>query len=270
MMMMFQPRANRSRRVAAVAKGVAFVIALAGVFSFLPTTRFSPLGMTLVTPVATGKGFIVDSLFGILSLVQTKAALTSENLHLRRVIAEQEGQGALVAALKRELDDYKNDFGNETKESLVAASIVSRPPASVYDVLLIDSGAQENVAVGDLVIAPKGGLLGTIDAVAVSSARVSLFSHPGRITEAELSESRMTIDLIGYGGGMLLAKVPRDSSVRIDEVVVYPGDRSRVFGTVVALEESVSASQKILFIRPLVNVQSIGTVFVVSTLLSSL
>ena len=61
----------------------------------------------------------------------------------------------------------------------------------------------------------------------------------------------------GRGGGNFIAKLPKDISVSVGDLVTFPGLSPKFFGTVGSIEQTVAGSfQSILFTLP-INVNSL-------------
>src|SRR3989338_3963999 len=80
-------------------------------------------------------------------------------------------------------------LGRKQKSDTVVAAVLTRPPQTPYDVIIIDAGSNESLAVGSEVSLPEGSILGIISEVFPKSARVKLFSASGDEINAEIGRA---------------------------------------------------------------------------------
>lgn len=120
-------------------------------------------------------------------LVLEHRVLTEENKKLRELLALKDA----------------------SSYSLVA-EVVTRPPHSVYDTIVIGKGSSSGVTQGDLVFAGERTLLGIVSEVYGNTSLVQLLSSPGVLSSSHMSDSDITLTLTGKGGGGFYVEVPRD------------------------------------------------------------
>ncbi len=77
-----------------------------------------------------------------------KKTLQAENEVLQEKIMQMETKITLSDALEKENSMLKNAFSAETRKNFLLASIISRPPQTPYDMLIIDSGSYIGVKEG--------------------------------------------------------------------------------------------------------------------------
>ena len=149
-------------------------------------------------------------------------ALTPRSVLIERLdSAEQELQRIRYQAVL--FQSLELEYVALRKEVLLAdtapygvARVVSAPPKTHYDTLLIAAGADDGVLVGDLVSA-HGVLVGVVTEVSQHSAITELYSSPGHELDARIGDSDAIVVVRGVGGGSLEAYVP-------DSILVVPGD----------------------------------------------
>jgi len=139
----------------------------------------------------------------------------------------------------------------------IVASVLARPPVSPYDTLVLDQGEVAGVTKNHQVLGPGGAPLGTIESVSATSARVLLYSAPGRVTEGWVGDARLPITLRGVGGGAFTASVPRDALVTVGQSVFLPVAGARTIGTIIRVDTNPSSPEAIVHIRPVSNPFSI-------------
>lgn len=146
----------------------------------------------------------------------------------------------------------------------VVASVLSRPPESPYDTLILSTHVGALVAKGDYVLAQGGTPIGTIVSVSAFTARAVLFSAPLATTTAWLGTGRIPLILVGGGSGTFEAHVPRQEKVALGDRVFVPGPALvHPIGVVARIDAPPTATMITLRIRPLVNIFSLTTVEIV-------
>lgn len=145
----------------------------------------------------------------------------------------------------------------------IVADVLSRPPESPYDTLLVDAGSSSKVRVGDVVLARGGIPVGNIVTITSQTALVRLFSSPNATTTSWVGATHVPIVLRGVGGGTFTARVSKGSTVTIGDVVFASSYRARPIGTVVRIDTRPTAVVQTLYIRPFVNIFSLTAVEIV-------
>src|SRR3989344_1907594 len=137
---------------------VAIFISGAVVFSF-----FDAAIISIVSPIWKAKNIITGS--EIPSILKEQ---TQENILLELV-------------------------GRKQKANMVVASVLTRPPQTPYDVIVIDAGLNESITIGSEVSLPEGPILGVVSEVFSKSAKVKLFSASGEETNAVLERNNVPV-----------------------------------------------------------------------------
>lgn len=152
-------------------------------------------------------------------------------------------------ALYAENLDLKARLGRSDAPARVLGAVLSRPPASPYDTLLIDAGSSQGVAAGDFVAAAGSALIGTVSEVYADTARVELFSSPGDTYDALLATSggNIPLSIEGQGGGSLSAKVPAATPVRAGDSASLPGILGGITARVTGVERGDSDSYATIY-----------------------
>lgn len=185
-------------------------------------------------------------------MVMSKYSLVKENKKLREEIASRDGSMLLLDTLRKENESLKNDLNRSGKGDLVLGVILSRPPISPYDTLVIDVGATDDVSLGDKVYGLGDTLIGDIVEVYEHQSKVSLFSTPGRETPVLVGSSTIATNAMGRGGGNFSVKLPADIKIQKGDSILTTQIRPHVFGSVQEIVvDSSDSLQTILFRAPL-------------------
>ncbi len=185
------------------------------------------------------------------SFFTDKATLTNER---DRLLAENAAQYAKNALLDARVEDLERLLGSRTEAvDGVLAGVLSRPPVSPYDVLIVDAGSDSRVSVGSRADGPGGMPLGTVESVTKTSARILLYSTPGKETESWIGETRIPVTLVGEGSGAMSAVVAREAGIAVGDLVYASGPGALPIGSVLAVGNDPSSPRSRVDIRPLLN-----------------
>jgi len=204
------------------------------------------------------------------NLLKTMAAPFSNNNKLLKENAalknELERKNLTLAALEDlvvENQEFKELGGRQLDQAFILAAILNRPPISPYDTFIIDTGSEEGIAIGDIVMTEKNSAIGDVSSVAKNSAVVSLYSTPDRETLVAVGLERSEAPARGRGGGNFGLRLPKGVPVEIDDAIVLPNINHRLLGLVSKIETSPNDPfQTVLFSLP-INLNNLRFVMIV-------
>jgi len=253
----------KRKRNAARGQFLLLLLLLALVFCFVFLLRGSLASALwrVGEPLVKANSASIERVQVFFSGFASNRALVRENEQLRLLVAANETvlqDRDILAAENREL---KGRLGRVPPTvSAVLAVVLSRPPGTPYDTLVLDVGSSDGIAVGDLV-SPGGSVyIGRVSEVYASSARVILFSAPGESYNATLlfaSSSTLAIALKGQGGGSFTAEVPSGILVRAGDAVVFNALGIEHIAEVVHVAEDASSSFITLYLQLPVNIYTL-------------
>ena len=163
----------------------------------------------------------VGGFFGsVATAVRNKETLQNQNTALKAQVDQLTAQLATSTQLSQENADLKSAMNRTSTANFTLAAVISKPPHSMYDTIIIDGGSKNGFVTGQVVYADGQNPIGTIDQVLPTSAIVRLYSAPGQQTDARLSPSNIDVTIVGRGGGDFSATVPRDLVVTDGATVV--------------------------------------------------
>lgn len=145
----------------------------------------------------------------------------------------------------------------------IVADVLSRPPESPYDMLIVDAGGSSGVKIGDMVLARGGIPIGYIVTITSQTAQVRLLSSSNATTTSWVGATRIPIILHGSGAGTFVAYIPRGAPVTVGDIVFASSYRVRPVGTVIRIDTQPTAVARTLYIRPFVNIFSLTMVEIV-------
>lgn len=161
----------------------------------------------------------------------TREALISKLEDDERLLSRSAYQSILYGALAEENAALRETLN--AAQPLVGATgrVLSRPPRTAYDTLLVDVGTDNGVLVGDIAVY-EGIALGKIAAAGPRTSTVSLFTAPGVELDVSLGEPRAVAVARGLGGGALELSLPQSVAVMPGDLVTLPGSETLVLGVV--------------------------------------
>ena len=135
----------------------------------------------------------------------------------------------------------------------IAAGVVSRPPESPYDSLIVKVGSKEGVVPGMEAFGPGGVPVGVVTDVLPDFSRVLLFSSPSMTFDAWLGGKHTPIRITGGGGGSFRASLPRLAGVAQGDQVYVAAGGALPIGSVVRIDTDPSSPVVTLQIQGAVN-----------------
>lgn len=193
-----------------------------------------------------------------------KNSLIAEKTALEQKLFLAGNDMAMNQILQAENEKLKDLLGRQdTKQKSILGTILVKPPHLPYDTLLIDIGENHGVKVGNKVMANANVYIGEVSEVMPSSAKVTLYSTPGRQLSVVLGNSSITAEAVGIGGGNFNIKLPREIEVKEGDIIVIPSITANVFGIVEKVNfKETDSFQTVLFKSP-VNISELSFVEVV-------
>lgn len=147
----------------------------------------------------------------------------------------------------------------------ILAAVVSRPPESTYDILLVSAGSDDGVKEGMQAFglptgqARIGGIpIGVVSSVMDKYSRITLFSAPKITVNGWVGKSNLPIIIRGEGGGSFSALASRSANIIVSDIVYAPGPGMLPIGKVVRVDNNPSLPSVTLRIQSSVNLFSLG------------
>ncbi len=214
--------------------------------------------LTVATPLFYAGNTLTASVQDVTSSFGNVRTLVHERT---RLLVQNDALTRENGTLRARVQDLTALIGTTTPHVGVVTNILTRPPESPYDTLVLGAGSHTSVAVGDYVLVQGGTPIGTIVNVYNNFSRALLFSSPLATTTAWLGTKRIPLTLVGEGSGAFRARIPRQEKVAIGDKVFIPGPSSmHLIGTIAHIYNDPTATMVTLRIRPLVNIFSLTTV----------
>ncbi len=201
----------------------------------------------------------------VVALRQRNAELEAEVARLQAQVVQLQSQVADTQALAALVN-----FSRSNPESAyTAASVIGRDPGPFLRYIIIDKGSSQGLRRGMPVVTDQG-LVGRVDAVISSAARVQLITDPTSAVNIRLEQADREAVLTGtVAGDLTLDLVPQDVLLELGDVVLtsglggsYPPDL--IIGQVVNVRKRDSDLFQQAFIQPVVDFAQLKIVLVIT------
>ena len=162
-------------------KKIVLVLFVLGIAFFALSGYMAKVIDLIMTPVVQAQSTLMERLnfiINLFSISQDQVALVAENEELRNQVAELQNRIIQLQQNLNEADILYALLGfarSSPDEQYVPAKVIGKDPSPFLKYILIDQGSDAGVRSGMPVVTNKG-LVGRIDAVTASAARVKLIT----------------------------------------------------------------------------------------------
>ncbi len=242
-------------------------LALSGSLGFV-STGLNAFLVSTQTWISTRFVAIQD----FLTVPRDVAALRQRNAELEAEVARLQAQ---VVQLQSQVADTQAlaalvNFSRSNPESAyTAATVIGRDPSPFLRYIIIDKGSNQGLRRGMPVVTDQG-LVGRVDAVIGSAARVQLITDPTSAVNVRLERADREAVLTGtLAGDLTLDLVPQDIALEIGDVVLTSGlggsyPRDLIVGQVNTVRKRDSDLFQQAFIQPVVDFAQLKIVLVIT------
>lgn len=222
----------------ALARGLGIVVlALVGVMIYSATTGgFATIPETLsgviVTPLQTAVSSVSDGVSDFFGWITGGGNMRQELADLRKENAELRQQLVDYDEIKQTNEWYSEILGlhEENPEYTFASGrVIGRDPADYYGNFTISAGQNAGVSVNDPVVATDGSLVGVVEEVGLTYAKVRTILDPSVKVASQISRTGdtaytagSTVDL-ARRNGLKMTTLERTSSAALGDYVVTSG-----------------------------------------------
>ena len=244
----------RSRKALAL---IALFLVLGGILSFFDSAIISAVSrLWRAENEATG---VAGETVGYL---RTKSSLIKENESLKEKIASMELELSTLTLATAENERLLSLLGRSARPGSPVASVLTYPPQSPYDLIIIDAGARDGVRAGSSVALPEGPELGVVEEAMENFSRVKLYSTSGERTQAVLERTQTPVELLGSGAGNFKIVVPRDIPVEVGDRVLSAKLDAALLAVVEEVSLEATDSFKDIFAKSPTNIFNVRFVTV--------
>lgn len=228
--------------------------------NFLPGFLYKTGG-----PLWRAEAFWENTIGRFADFVTSKDSLGLENIRLSQELRTMQEHLFVSEELERQNAEMKSLLGRTDEKRKVFATVLAGPPASPYDVLILDVGAKHGLAVGDKVITSGGSVIGELSSVFNDYSKADLYSSPGKILSVFIGEEGFNAEANGLGGGTFEVVLPKEQAVNVGQAVYFASGEPLLVGTVDHVFTRDVDFLKLVLISSLENIYELRYVGVIAS-----
>ena len=252
-----QPSKKRSHREKRNSLLIIAFFLVVLIFRILFPVFFATVAYYVAWPVWKIRDSIIEK-NSTVPFFETKAGLKAENNALKIEIAQTKVKLLKFSNLEIENREFRAREGRATTSpKTLLATVISKPPFSPYDTLLIDIGSFEGVRMGSTVTVFDNVLLGKIVEVNKHFSKVRLYSSPGEEIPVEIGSEHLETLAYGKGGGNFESRLPRDFKVAQGDTIVIPALGGKIYAVVEKIYADEAESFQIILFKVPVNIYTL-------------
>lgn len=179
-------------------------------------------------------------------IFSSKSSIEAENLQLKDQLAQVQVEKDQNKLLLQENLQLKELLGRHSNNSSILATILAKPPISLYDTVVIDVGSGDGVVVGDTALALGLVPIGKITTVYLHTSIVALYSSSGQKIDVLIGKNIQT-SATAQSGGNFLIELPKGTEIAKGDVVSAPGINAKIFGHVESIE--IDENDPFIYVR---------------------
>jgi rod shape-determining protein MreC len=243
------------------------VLAVSGLLGRIINQAINPL-VGVQTWVSTRVQAAVDFFTvprDVNSLLEQNAALQNEVSRLQTEILELRQQLVETDILYALLDFARENPTNQ----YIAASVIGMDPSPFLQYVIIDKGSDDNIYKGMPVVTEQG-LVGNVDAVTASAARVQLITDQGSVVNVKLQNTGAEAQLRGsVTGDISLQMVNQGINIIEGDLIFTSGlggsyPPELLIGQIMSIETGENALFQSAVVQPSVDFSSLQAVLVIT------
>jgi rod shape-determining protein MreC len=197
------------------------ILALSGLLGKIIGSAASPL-----VDAQTWLSTRIQAFEDFLTVPRDVTVLQQENSDLKNEVSQLQAE---ILILKQQVSETDIlfallDFARTRPENkYIAASVIGRDPSPFLNYVIIDHGSDDGIFKGMPVVTQQG-LVGRIDAVTATAARVQLITDPGSLVNVGLEDAKIDAQVSGsISGDLTLEMVNLDANVKQGDLVLTSG-----------------------------------------------
>ena len=273
---MFATRAARRRAVAFTALVAASLILMAissspGIIEFQNAVGFA------LRPVQGALNDVATTVSGAFSAVGEIDRLHSDNASLRRENERLTAENLRTKTIEQENEDLtallqlRNSFAYQT----AAAEVIARDSSEARRSVTISKGTDAGIAVGDVVIAEGGALVGRVSQAGPNFAIVVLISDRSSTVIGQTETTAARGDVVGQlGGALIMQNIDSTDKVEPGEQVLTAGiqlaggirspyPKGLLLGEVTDVKRDANSVVQTAYLQPTADLEKVAYVLVV-------
>ena len=211
-------------------------------------------------------------IYDFFTLPRDVADLLQKNSELTNEVSGLQSQVIQLQEQLREADVLYSllDFArSRPQDKYIASAVIGRDPSPFLHYIIIDHGSDDGIQHGMPVVTQQG-LVGKVDAVTASAARIQLITDPGSVVNVRLQNQIADAQISGsVTGEVTLEMLSQNSEILPGEILLtsglggnYPGDV--IVGQVVEINTTGNELFQTALVQPVVDFSALRAVLVIT------
>lgn len=238
---------------------ILIVIFLLAIFAF---TFLDKVIISIASPIWKSENILVRNLQNGFNFFNSQQALFEENIALKEKISSLELELLSLSKNGLQQETFFELIGRERTANTVVAAVLTHPPQTPYDIIIIDAGTLDSINIDGKVFLPEGPYLGKVIEVFSNKAKVKLLSSSGEETDAILERGSIPVKLIGTGGGNFKIAIPQDIIIENGDRIISADIQGNLMAVVGKINISPTDSFKEILAHSPINIFNLRFVFV--------
>lgn len=242
-----------------------FILGVMAVFHLFFPEVLTSAAAYVARPLWKLEGAVQAGVKEAVGFFSSRDFLAGEVARLRDELQQKDIQLLDRDALAEEHRLLKESFGRGAPGKGILAAVLTVPPRSLYDTIVLDAGSSEGVTEGALVyVGPVA--LGTVLRVSPHTSVAELYSTAGKRTPMLIQHAGVAVpvDALGTGGGAFTVTLPKEAGISAGDSVFMAGQGPVLFGAVDSVDATLTGSFQTLYIASPVNIHSLRFVEITS------
>jgi rod shape-determining protein MreC len=212
------------------------------------------------------------ALYDFLTVPRDVNTLSQQNIALENEVSQLQSQ---ILELQQQLGETQIlyallDFARSKPENkYVAASVIGRDPSPFLSYIIIDHGSDDGIRKGMPVVTQQG-LVGKVDAVTATAARIQLVTDPGSVVNVTLKDANVEGQVDGsVTGDLSLQRVSASASLTEGDLAItnglggsYPSDI--VVGQILSPTKGENDLFQTASVQPVVDFTNLKAVLIIT------
>lgn len=210
--------------------------------------------------------------YDFFTLPRDVADLLQKNTELEDEVSSLQSQVIQLQEQLREADVLYSllDFArSRPQDEYIASAVIGRDPSPFLHYIIIDHGSDDGIQHGMPVVTQQG-LVGKVDAVTASAARIQLITDPGSVVNVRLQNQTADAQITGsVTGEVTLEMLSQNSELTPGEILLtsglggnYPGDV--IVGQVFEINTTENQLFQTALVQPVVDFTALRAVLVIT------
>lgn len=236
-------------------------IIVAFIVLFLGKGIVGSVSSVVTTPLFYVRHYLTVSTSAIPVYLRSHSDLLKQIQSLHEELAAEKGKEESFRIALLENEELRNLLSASSAPQ-IAAGVISRPPNTPYDTMIIDRGTADGIVEFAPVYYGNKMALGYVRQVYAHSALVALFSSPGVESTVYVFGPNLFTKAYGEGSGVVRISVPHGVTVEKGNMIILPSIDTGVLGTIDSVQSIPTEPEQRAYVTYDQSLQSIRIVSV--------